>query len=82
MFLRIHQYYLGLKPLKQLLFLFILNAMFWYGAWAFYNWYFNEEQKSFWYRLFHAAWMSLIITIPLNWKKLNQAFKKSPHEKF
>ncbi len=80
MFLRIHQYYLGLKPLKQLLFLFILNGIFWYVAWGFYTWYFNEAEKTFVYRLFHAAWMSLVITIPLNWKKVNHAFKRKPND--
>jgi hypothetical protein len=42
--------------------------------------YFNEEQRSLFYRVMHAAWMSLVITIPLQWKKFTSIFKRSRSE--
>jgi len=81
MLFRIHKFYTSLSPLKQLLVLFFLNTVFWYAAWSFYTNYFHEVQRPFLYRVAHAAWMSMVITIPLNWKKVQQVFKPKPNGK-
>ena len=73
--LRLHKFYLSLSPLKQLFILFVLNGIFWYLAWAFYTYWFNEAQKPFLSRIMYAAWMSFVITIPLNWNKVKLIFK-------
>jgi hypothetical protein len=56
--------------------LFVVNGIFWFVAWRFYTYYFNEKPKPFFSQVMYAAWMSLIITIPLNWKKVKNIFKK------
>ena len=81
MWLRIHTWFIGLKPSMQLLILFIINAIFWFVAWEFYLWYFKETHESLGRRIMFAAWMSLILTIPLNLKRWKLIFKKGPHDK-
>ena len=78
MLFRIHQWYARQTALVQLLLLYALNVVFWFVAWGAYLRYFNEGEKTFVYRLVHALWMALIITIPLNLKKVKQVFKKLP----
>ena len=81
MWLRIHIWFIGLRPLTQLLILFILNAILWFVAWEFYLWYFNETYGSMGRRVLHAVWMSFVLTIPLNLKRWKLIFKKGPHDK-
>ena len=81
MWLRIHTWFIGLKLLIQLLILFIINGIFWFAAWEFYLWYFNGAQETLFQRIVFAAWMSFIMTIPLNLKRWKLIFKKSSNEK-
>ena len=81
MWLKIHTWFIGLRPLTQLLLLFVLNAIFWFAAWEFYLWNFNGTYESIGRRIIFAAWMSLIMTIPLNLKRWKLIFKKAPDEK-
>jgi hypothetical protein len=78
MWFRIHRFYVGLPPAVQLLVVFIINGVFWFFAWKFYSWYFNEPQRSLWFQIKFAAWMSLVITLPLNWNKFTSLFRKPP----
>lgn len=81
MWLRIHTWFIGLKPLIQLLILFVINGIFWFAAWEFYLWFFNETYGSIGSRIMFAAWMSLVLTIPLNLKRWKLIFKKAPNAK-
>lgn len=81
MWLQIHTWFTELKPIPRLLILFFINGIFWFVAWEFYLWYFNEKNESLGNRILFAAWMSLVLTIPLNLKKLKLIFKNKPHEK-
>lgn len=58
----------------------MVNGIFWFIAWQFYTYYFQEKQKPFLSQVMYAAWMSLIITIPLNLKKVRLIFKKQSNE--
>lgn len=81
MWLRIHTWFVKLRPLTQLLILFVLNGIFWFAAWEFYLWYFHESYGSLGKRIIFAAWMSLVLTIPLNLKRWKLIFKKKADEK-
>ena len=81
MWLKIHTWFISLKPIMQLLILFIINGVFWFVAWEFYLWYFNETYRSLGSRILHAAWMSFILIIPLNLKTWKQIFKKPSNAK-
>lgn len=81
MWLQIHTWFLGLRPLTQLLLLFVINSIFWFVAWEFYLWYFNETYGSIANRISFALWMSLVLTIPLNLKRWKLIFKKVPDDK-
>lgn len=81
MWLRIHTWYIGLKPLFQLLILFVINAIFWFAASEFYLWYFNAPPETLLHKIVFATWMSFVLTIPLNLKRWKLIFKKSSNEK-
>ncbi len=80
MWLRFHLWFAKLSPLKQLLLLFMLNTLLWFAAWRFYFWYFKETPKPMGSQILFALWMSFLLTIPLNLKKVQQIFKKKNRE--
>lgn len=68
-------WYSSLTPFKRLAVSFILNWFYWLIAWLIADQFFFEEKHSIQYHLFHATWMSFIMTMPFNWKKIKELFK-------
>ncbi len=64
-----NDWYKGLTPAKRLIVCFAFNWTYWLIAWIIGEHYFFEEKHSWKYLIFHATWMSTIMTISFSWKE-------------
>lgn len=70
-----NEWYSNLTPLKKLTVSFTWNWFYWLLAWLIAEQFFFDEKRSWKYHVFHATWMSLLMTILFNWKEIKQIFK-------
>lgn len=64
-----NDWYKGLTSAKRLIVCFAFNWIYWLIGLIIGERYFFEEKISWKYLIFHATWMSTIMTLPFSWKE-------------